>query len=101
MQRLVILSLIASLTACGGGKPEAEQPKAEQLSPAEKCIRDANVKQTPPVDAPERIDVSHIVIKHDQVKGAIKENISRTREEARLRALEARPDLARRLSARS
>ena len=82
--------LVVTLVACGGGQSEAEQPKAEPLSAAEKCIRDANVKQVPPIDAPQRIDVVHILVKHDQVKGAIKENISRTREDACLRALEAR-----------
>ncbi len=92
MTRLASPILAFCIAACGGGSPaEAENPKAaEQLSAGEKCIREANVKQTPPVDAPERIDVAHIVVKHDQVKGAIKENISRTREEACLRALEAR-----------
>ena len=92
MTRLVAAAVAWSLIACGGGQSEAEPPKAEatQLTAGEKCIKDANVKQTPPVDAPERIDVAHIVVKHDQVKGAIKENISRTREEACLRAKGAR-----------
>ena len=82
--------LVLSLVACGGGQSEAEGPKAEQLTAGEKCIREANVKQTPPVDAPQRIDVAHILVKHDQVKGAVQENISRTREDACLRAVKAR-----------
>jgi len=82
--------LAVFVVACGGGQPKAEGPKSEKLSAGEKCIRDANVKQTPPLDAPQRIDVAHILIKHDQVKGAVKENITRTREAACLRALEAR-----------
>jgi NIMA-interacting peptidyl-prolyl cis-trans isomerase 1 len=90
MMRLATPVLVLPLVACGGGQSEAERPKTEPLSAAEKCFRDANVKQVPPIDAPQRIDVVHIVVKHDQVKGAIKENISRTREEACLRALEAR-----------
>ena len=92
MTRLAPPVLALCLTACGGGSaPEAETPKpSEQLTAGEKCIKEANVKQTPPTDAPERIDVAHIVVKHDQVKGAIKENIIRTREEACLRAQQAR-----------
>jgi hypothetical protein len=82
--------LVLSLVACGGGQPEAKEAKTEQMTPGEKCIREANVKQVPPVDAPVRIDVAHILIKHDQVKGAVKENITRTREAACLRAEEAR-----------
>lgn len=91
MTRLA-LTLLVCLTACGGGSQQAEAPDSKPLSPAEKCLRDAkaNAEQKPPGDAPERIDVAHILIKHDQVKGAVKENISRTREEACLRALEAR-----------
>jgi len=90
MMRLALPVLALFVVACGGGQSEAEQPKAERLTEGEKCIRTANIKQTPPVDAPQRIDVSHIVVKHDQVKGAIKENISRTREAACLRASKAR-----------
>jgi hypothetical protein len=82
--------LAVFLAACGGGKSEAEGPKAENLTPGEKCVRAANVKQTPPVDAPSRIDVAHIIVKHDQVKGAVKENVTRTREDACLRAQKAR-----------
>lgn len=90
MMRLATPMLLLSLVACGGGQSGAEQPKAEGLTPAEKCFRAANTRQVPPVDAPERIDVAHIVVKHDQVKGAIKEGVTRTREDACMRAQEAR-----------
>jgi NIMA-interacting peptidyl-prolyl cis-trans isomerase 1 len=91
MTRLGRCLVLLCISACGGGgQGDAEAPKSERLSAGETCLREANVKQTPPIDAPGRIDVSHIVVKHDQVKGAIKENIIRTREEACLRAQEAR-----------
>jgi parvulin-like peptidyl-prolyl isomerase len=90
MMRLATPMLLLSLVSCGGGQAEAEQPKAAQLTPAEECFRAANVRQKPPVEAPERIDVAHIIIKHDQVKGAIKAGVTRTREEACMRAQEAR-----------
>jgi NIMA-interacting peptidyl-prolyl cis-trans isomerase 1 len=88
--RLLTPVLVLCLTACGGGQSEVENPKAEQLTAGEKCIRDANIKQQVPVDAPQRIDVAHILIKHDEVKGAIAQNITRSRDEACLRALQAR-----------
>jgi NIMA-interacting peptidyl-prolyl cis-trans isomerase 1 len=90
MMRLAIAVLVLSLAGCGGGQSEAKHPKTEQLTAGEKCIREANVKQVPPTDTPQRIDVAYIVVKHDQVKGAIKQNIIRTREEACLRAVKAR-----------
>ncbi len=85
--------LVLCVSACGGGggggQSEAKDPGHAKTA-GEKCISDANVKLVPPIDAPQRIDVAHIVVKHDAVKGAIKENISRNREEACLRAQEAR-----------
>jgi parvulin-like peptidyl-prolyl isomerase len=88
--RLVTLVCVSCLTACGGGKSEAESAEAKQLSAADKCIRDANIERQVPVDAPQRIDAVHILVKHAGVEGAIKQDIYRTREEACLRAQEAR-----------
>ncbi len=81
------------VAACGGGQPAPEAASAEQPTAGEKCIRDSNLHQPPPLDAPQRIDALHIVVKHDQVKGAIGEGVTRSREEACLRALEAREHL--------
>ena len=53
-------------------------------------IRDANVGGEPPEDAPEQIDVVQILVKHDGVKGAVAEGVTRSREDACLRATEAR-----------
>jgi peptidyl-prolyl cis-trans isomerase NIMA-interacting 1 len=89
MRRLALLVLVAFAAACGGGKPEAKEGP-QGLTAGEGCIREANVKTAPPEDAPETIDVVHIVVKHDGVKGAIKEGITRSREDACLRATEAR-----------
>ena len=87
--RLASLVLVACVTACGGSKPEAESGPVG-LTAGEGCIRDANVGGDPPEDAPEQIDVVHILVKHDAVKGAVEEGVTRNREDACLRATAAR-----------
>ncbi len=88
--RLVAFVLVASVTSCGGGKPEAKESGPQGLTAGEGCIRDANVGGEPPEDAPEQIDVVQILVKHDGVKGAVAEGVTRSREDACLRATEAR-----------
>jgi peptidyl-prolyl cis-trans isomerase NIMA-interacting 1 len=88
--RLGPLVLVICVTACGGGKREANDSKPVGLTAGEGCIREANYDRYPPEDAPERIDIAHIVVKHDGVKGAIKKNITRSREDACRRATDAR-----------
>jgi NIMA-interacting peptidyl-prolyl cis-trans isomerase 1 len=90
MVRLASIVAVACVTACGGGKPEAKDSGPVGLTAGEGCIRDANVVGEPPEDAPEQIDVVHILVKHDGVKGAVEEGITRNREDACLRATEAR-----------
>lgn len=83
--------LLVTVVACGGGQSKPDHHgKADRMTPGEKCVKEANVKQVPPVDAPQRIEVAHIVVKHDEVKGAIAAGITRTREAACLRAEKAR-----------
>jgi parvulin-like peptidyl-prolyl isomerase len=89
---LLLLGALALTPACGGGAPD---PKAGALVPAEKeapgeaCLRIADAKRERRADEPSRIAVKHLLVKHafaKKAEGAIK----RTREEACLRALEAR-----------
>ncbi len=86
--RLAPWMLVACVTACGGGKPAKSGPQG--LTAGESCIKDADRPVAPPEDAPEQIDVMHILVKHAEVKGAEDEGITRSREEACLRATEAR-----------
>ncbi len=83
-----VLALFA--LACGGGKP-AKEPSASKSSPAIACIEEAETRQTPPTDAPERMDLAHIVVRHAGVRDS--GDVTRTREEACLRAMEARKKL--------
>jgi hypothetical protein len=88
--RLASLVLVASAIACGGGKPEPKESGPQGLTAGEGCVRDANLVGNPPEDAPEEIDVVQILVKHDGVKGAVAEGVTRSREDACLRATEAR-----------
>lgn len=87
--RVAKIVVVACLVACGG-KPEANESGPKGLTAGEGCIRDANLVGDPPEDAPEQIDVVQILIKHDGVKGAVQEGVTRNREDACLRATEAR-----------
>jgi NIMA-interacting peptidyl-prolyl cis-trans isomerase 1 len=90
MMRLSPMVFAVCFTACGGSKPEAKESGPVGLTAGEGCLRDAKLVGDPPDDAPEQIDVVHIVVKHDGVKGAVEEGITRNREDACLRATEAR-----------
>lgn len=56
------------------------------------CVESAEVENTAPIDAPERMDLGVIIVKHSGVKDAGKA-ISRFREDACLRAQAARKAL--------
>jgi peptidyl-prolyl cis-trans isomerase NIMA-interacting 1 len=77
---------------CGGSQPSAEAPddQAEESAPlgkAAQCLADAEAMREPKPDAPEVIDVSHILVRHRDLKEP--HGATRTREEACLRALDA------------
>lgn len=89
--KLLVASLV--LVACGGSKPSTKgEPKLDDEAMAEiKCIEVAKVPRQAAKDAPARIDVSHIVIRHAGVRDAGK--VTRTRGEACLRAEHVRKRL--------
>jgi NIMA-interacting peptidyl-prolyl cis-trans isomerase 1 len=77
--------------ACGGGSQKATSPAIEDRSPSDECLARASAERTPPEGAPDRIEVSHILVKHKDLKRP--EGATRTRGQACLRALEARSAL--------
>jgi hypothetical protein len=84
----------AALVLCAcGGEAEPAKSAADEYSetPAMKCIKEAETVLKPPADAPERMDLAHILVRHAGVRDA--GNVTLTREEACLRALEARKKL--------
>lgn len=98
--KLPVLALLL-LAACGGkhkgdrdakdAKDGRERKEHADNSPGTKCIEDAKAPRVPSTEAPERIDVAQILVRHAGVRDA--GNVYRTREEACLRAMEAREKL--------
>lgn len=74
---------------CGGAgsTPGASTAAGAEASPGEQCLRDARSKRQPAADAPERIEIRHILVRHREL--ARPEGATRTPIEACLRALEA------------
>lgn len=93
MRRVVWVATLA-LASCGGGQKAAEAPGSEakaSTDPGMQCLVEAETSRKAPTDAPERIDLAQIVVRHAAVKDA--GDVIRTREEACLRALEVRKKL--------
>jgi NIMA-interacting peptidyl-prolyl cis-trans isomerase 1 len=97
MQRVIGIAALV-FVGCGGAqkKDAADGSDLELLvrnpkDPGMQCLMDAEVVRQPPTDAPERIDLAHIVVRHAGVNDA--GDVTRTREEACLRANEAREKL--------
>lgn len=83
----------ALATACGAPQaPHAAAPDsaapAEASAPAAACLAAAAAKREARADEPSRIGVKHILVRHAGAERA--EGATRTREEACLRAMEAR-----------
>jgi peptidyl-prolyl cis-trans isomerase NIMA-interacting 1 len=85
--------------ACGGGSPAAASPTPGPStrvggveSPADKCLAIATAQRERKPDEPSKITVKHILVKYAGAKKA-PETVTRTREQACLRALEAREKL--------
>lgn len=90
--RWLLLVGLAGLIGCGGsGASKGAESGGRKKTAGEECIEQANIVQTPPTDAPERVDLAAITVRHAALKEA--GNVIWTREEACLRAAEARKKL--------
>ena len=91
--------VLMGLTACGGTPspiapdtgaaeaPSSTEPAAPN-EPGAQCLAAANATPAPVADAPRKIEVSHVLVRHAASEGS-SETPARSREEACLRALDA------------
>jgi peptidyl-prolyl cis-trans isomerase NIMA-interacting 1 len=88
-------SLLA-LAACGGVAPPPGGPPAERApaadSAATACLRTAGAQRTAQSKEPDRVGVRHVLVKYAGSRGAAA-TVTRSREDACLRALEVRDKL--------
>ncbi|MBX3226512.1 MAG: peptidyl-prolyl cis-trans isomerase [Labilithrix sp.] len=89
----VLLVIVPFVVACGGSTPPPP-PAAPTASetPADKCLAIAGATREKKADEPAKITAKHILVKYKGSKRA-PDTITRSREEACLRALEARSKL--------
>lgn len=98
MFALVLFALASATAACGGGAanaPPVSPPATAEKgadTPADRCLAIAAAKRERRPDEPSRIGAKHILVKYAGAKKA-PATVTRTREEACLRALEARDKL--------
>ena len=99
MKKLTVLGSILFTAAgaiasshCGGGAPSAAAPAASAQSPAAQCLALANVQRQKSPNEPAKISVRHVLVKFSGAKNAAA-TITRSRDDACLRALAARDEL--------
>jgi hypothetical protein len=99
MKKLTVLtSLIIALggavasSHCGGGTPSAATPASSANPAAAACFALAGVKRQRNPNEPSKISVRHVLVQYTGSKNA-RPPISRSRDEACLRALQARDEL--------
>jgi NIMA-interacting peptidyl-prolyl cis-trans isomerase 1 len=90
--------LVAALPLGCGAAPAARPAETaakttEAETPAAACLRTAGAQRQRDPKEPERIGVKHVLVKYAGAKNAVA-SITRSREEACLRAIEARDKLA-------
>jgi len=89
----VWVSLLVS--ACGGvtptGAPPAKTSGGEAESPEQACLAEAAAARSPRAGGPEKITLSHILVRHRDLKRP--EGATRSRGQACLKAREARERL--------
>jgi peptidyl-prolyl cis-trans isomerase NIMA-interacting 1 len=92
--RHVLSASLLVLAACGGAAPPLDSPRAASVpeSPATACLRTAGAQRGHAAREPDRIGIKHVLVKYTGAKGAAA-TITRSREDACLRALEARDKL--------
>lgn len=88
MRKLLLTAALAA-AACGGKQatPGEARDASDASGAGRQCLADAQAAREVPADAPESIEVAHILVRHADLERP--EGATRSREEACLRALEA------------
>ena len=84
-----VLAGVCLAAACGGASAgsTSENPAAAASGRGRQCLEDAAAPRQPRADAPTKITVSHILVRHAELERP--EGATRSREAACLRALDA------------
>ena len=96
MKKLIVLAslsfaIVGALASshCGGSAPSAAGPASSAQSPAGQCLAVAGAKRQKTPNEPAKVSVRHVLVKYSGAKNAAA-TITRSRDEACLRALAAR-----------
>jgi len=81
------LFALATAVCCGGSSEPAKDPSHGKLTKGEQCLKDAAMPRPLGPGAPDRIEVAHILVRHDGLKDP--QGATRSPEEACLWALAA------------
>lgn len=98
MREALLGALVLAALGCGGAQPAAPATAAAAAGPATPatpgaaCLDLADAKRTPKPGEPAKVGAKHVLVKWSGAKRA-DASITRTREQACLRALEARDKL--------
>jgi NIMA-interacting peptidyl-prolyl cis-trans isomerase 1 len=88
MFRPALLMICTALAACGGQRAEPETASGPKVDPGKQCLDDARASHPKMPNEPDKIEVSYILVRSTESRGA-DSSITRTPEQACLRALEA------------
>jgi NIMA-interacting peptidyl-prolyl cis-trans isomerase 1 len=99
MKRLIVFGSFATMIGgalassnCGGGAPSPAAPAGSANASAAACFALAGVKRERNPNEPSKVSVRHVLVQYTGAKNA-RPPVSRTRDEACLRALQARDEL--------
>ena len=88
----MLLVAVAASLRCGGSAPCASTPDTSGKSAADACLARARVKRGPSPTEPAKITARHLLVQYQGAKTA-KVHIVRFRDEACLRAMQARDEV--------
>jgi peptidyl-prolyl cis-trans isomerase NIMA-interacting 1 len=89
---ILLVAAAAASLQCGRSAPCAAAPESSPKSAADACLANASIKRGPSPTEPPKITARHLLVQYQGAKTA-KVHIVRFRDEACLRAMQARDEL--------